>query len=196
MGFVVYKAGIGAGFLRELRFPLAILVPPTAPHSSSIILGWYNRSFSGRRTKWIQFHPTQTKYLAKRRDFIFREGGKAKQQGEDSSGWIRMRNICADKEGQRQKMEIQMRGGNSVTLCSNLSGRKSRYGRAIAQGAPSSSSGQVMWNLCWTKWHWGRFSPSTSVSLTNFHPTDSYTVFFIYHLSSGAGTIGQLVADV
>jgi hypothetical protein len=38
-------------------------------------------------------------------------------------------------------------------------------GRAIAQasrrGGPGSSPGQLMWDLWWTKWHWGRFSPST-----------------------------------
>jgi hypothetical protein len=32
-------SGSGAGFLRVLRFPLPILIPPTAPHSSSIIRG-------------------------------------------------------------------------------------------------------------------------------------------------------------
>jgi hypothetical protein len=44
--------GAGAGFLRVLRFPLPILIPPTVPRSqSSIIRGWYNRPNSGRRTK-------------------------------------------------------------------------------------------------------------------------------------------------
>jgi hypothetical protein len=54
--------GTGAGFLRVLQFPLPILIPPTAPHSSSssssIIWGWYKRPISGRRTKWTQSHPT------------------------------------------------------------------------------------------------------------------------------------------
>jgi hypothetical protein len=35
------QSGIGAVFLRVLRFPLPILIPLTAPHSSSIIRGWY-----------------------------------------------------------------------------------------------------------------------------------------------------------
>jgi hypothetical protein len=48
------RSGIGAGFLRVLRFPLPILIPPTTPHPSSIIRGWYNRPNSGRRTKWTQ----------------------------------------------------------------------------------------------------------------------------------------------
>jgi hypothetical protein len=47
-----------------------------------------------------------------------------------------------------------------------------------------------MWDLWWTEWHWGTFSPSTSVSPTNCHSTDCST-FII-----GTGTIGQLVADV
>jgi hypothetical protein len=52
------QSGTGAGFLQVLRFPLPILIPPTAPHSSSIIRDWYNRPISGRRTKWTQSHPT------------------------------------------------------------------------------------------------------------------------------------------
>jgi hypothetical protein len=49
------RSGTGADFLRVLRFPLPIVIPPTAPHSSSsIIRGWYNRPISGRRTKWTQ----------------------------------------------------------------------------------------------------------------------------------------------
>jgi hypothetical protein len=42
----------GADFLRVLEFPLSVVVPPTTPHSLSIIRGWYNRPVSGRRTKW------------------------------------------------------------------------------------------------------------------------------------------------
>jgi hypothetical protein len=37
------QSGAGAGFLRVLRFPLPILITPTAPHSASNIRGWYNR---------------------------------------------------------------------------------------------------------------------------------------------------------
>jgi hypothetical protein len=44
VGFVVDKMAPGAGFLRVLRFPLPIFIPPIAPQSpSSIIWGWYNR---------------------------------------------------------------------------------------------------------------------------------------------------------
>jgi hypothetical protein len=51
--------GTGACFLRVLRFPLPILIPSTAPHAYIIIIqGWYNRPNSGRRTMWIQSHPT------------------------------------------------------------------------------------------------------------------------------------------
>jgi hypothetical protein len=42
-----------------------------------------------------------------------------------------------------------------------------------------SSPGQVMCNLWWTKLHWGRFSPSTSVSPANSHSTDSFTFIII-----------------
>jgi hypothetical protein len=53
------QSGTRAGFLLALRFPLPIFIPSTAPHSSSITRGWYNRPVSGRRTKWTQSHPTQ-----------------------------------------------------------------------------------------------------------------------------------------
>jgi hypothetical protein len=52
------QSSTGAGFFQVLRFPLPILIPPTAPHSSSSnIRGWYNRPISGRRTKWTLSHP-------------------------------------------------------------------------------------------------------------------------------------------
>jgi hypothetical protein len=51
------QRGTRAGFLRVLRFPLPNLMPPTAPHSSSIIRGWYNSPISGRSTQWTQSHP-------------------------------------------------------------------------------------------------------------------------------------------
>jgi hypothetical protein len=41
--------------------------------------------------------------------------------------------------------------------------------------------GQVMWNFWWTKWYWGRFPPSTSVSLANSHSTDCSTLIIIHH---------------
>jgi hypothetical protein len=38
------QSGAGAGFLRVLRIPLPILIPPIAAQSPSIIIwGWYNR---------------------------------------------------------------------------------------------------------------------------------------------------------
>jgi hypothetical protein len=51
------QSGSGAGFFRILRFPLPIIIPPTAPHLS-IFRGWYNRTVSGRRTRWTQSQPT------------------------------------------------------------------------------------------------------------------------------------------
>jgi hypothetical protein len=52
------QSGAGTGFLRVLRFPLQILIPPTAPYSSSIIHVSYNRPVSCRGTKWSQSHPS------------------------------------------------------------------------------------------------------------------------------------------
>jgi hypothetical protein len=50
-----------AGFLRVLQFPLPVYIPPTVPHSSYIIRGWYKRPNSGRRTKCTQSHPIRKK---------------------------------------------------------------------------------------------------------------------------------------
>jgi hypothetical protein len=40
--FVMDKSGAGAGFLRELRFPLSIYIPSASPQSSSLS-PWHNR---------------------------------------------------------------------------------------------------------------------------------------------------------
>jgi hypothetical protein len=54
------RSGIRVRFLRVLRFPLPIGIPPIAPHSSSsTIRGWYNRSINGRSTEWTQSHPAK-----------------------------------------------------------------------------------------------------------------------------------------
>jgi hypothetical protein len=52
-------------------------------------------------------------------------------------------------------------------------------------GGPGSQPGLVKWDLLWTKWRWGRFSPSTSVTPANLHST-KFSV-----LSPRRGTIGQ-----
>jgi hypothetical protein len=66
------QSGAAADFLLVLRFPLPILIPPTAPYSSPIVRGGYNRPFSGRRTKWTQSHPTarNKKKTTLRRTFV------------------------------------------------------------------------------------------------------------------------------
>jgi hypothetical protein len=72
--------------------------------------------------------------------------------------------------------------GNIIFLGEPL--RSIDVGRAIAShcGGPDSSPGQVMWDLWWTKWQWGRFYPSTSVSPANLHSTNCSTITIIYHL--------------
>jgi hypothetical protein len=42
-----------------IQFPLPIFIPLNIPHSSITILGWYNRSNSGKCTKWTEPHTTQ-----------------------------------------------------------------------------------------------------------------------------------------
>jgi hypothetical protein len=60
-------------------------------------------------------------------------------------------------------------------------------------GCPGSSPCHVIWDLWLTKWHWGRFSPNTSVSPANSHSTNCSTLI-IYH--PWLITIGQLMAEV
>jgi hypothetical protein len=50
------------------------------------------------------------------------------------------------------------------------------------RSGPGSIPGLVKWDLWWTKWRWGRFSPSTSVSPANLHSTNCSTVTLTYHL--------------
>jgi hypothetical protein len=53
------QSGIVVGSLQVLLFPLPIVIPPTAPQSSSITWGWYSRPKSGQCTKWTHSHPTK-----------------------------------------------------------------------------------------------------------------------------------------
>jgi hypothetical protein len=54
-------SGVGAGFIRILRFPLPA-IPPFVPYTSTIIRGWYNRPNTGRHAKRTQVSPpTQEK---------------------------------------------------------------------------------------------------------------------------------------
>jgi hypothetical protein len=64
-------------------------------------------------------------------------------------------------------------------------------GRAIAQaisrwashhGDPGSNPVLVMWDLWWTKWRWGGFSPSISVAPANLYSTNCCTITIICHL--------------
>jgi hypothetical protein len=43
---------------------------------------------------------------------------------------------------------------------------------------PGFASGQSMWGVWWTKWHWGRFSLSTSVSPA-YHHSINFSIIII-----------------
>jgi hypothetical protein len=61
VGFEVEKVAVGTVFIRVPGFPLPILIPQNASYSS-IIVGWYSRANSGRRTRSTQSYPTARKY--------------------------------------------------------------------------------------------------------------------------------------
>jgi hypothetical protein len=46
-------------------------------------------------------------------------------------------------------------------------------------GCPRSILGQTIWDMWWTKWNWGKFSPITSASPANSHSSDCSTVIII-----------------
>jgi hypothetical protein len=58
--------------------------------------------------------------------------------------------------------------------------RHSSSGQSLAshRGGPRSNPGLVKWDLWWTKWRWGRFSQSTSVSPANLHSTIFSIIIF------------------
>jgi hypothetical protein len=65
-------------------------------------------------------------------------------------------------------------------------------GKTFSHGL-GSIPGRSMWNLWWTKWHWGRvFLRGIRFSPVNYHST---SVPFT-HLSSGTTTVGPLEAKV
>jgi ribosomal protein L37AE/L43A len=54
------QSGTGTGFLRVLRFPLPVIIPPVAPQSSSsIIWGWYNRPIVAAVPSGLSLTPPQ-----------------------------------------------------------------------------------------------------------------------------------------
>jgi hypothetical protein len=50
--------------------------------------------------------------------------------------------------------------------------------QAISRWLPAAA---YSWDLWWTKWLWGRFSPSTSVSPANLYSTYFSTITITYH---------------
>jgi hypothetical protein len=55
------QSGIEAAFLRVLRFPLPVRIPPIASPSSSSTWGWYSKRNSGPSTKLTHSHPMRKK---------------------------------------------------------------------------------------------------------------------------------------
>jgi hypothetical protein len=67
------QSGTAVGFLRVPRFLLTILIPPTAPHSSSVIRGWYNWPVVAAVPSGLDSvspHPMKLKKLEVTRNFL------------------------------------------------------------------------------------------------------------------------------
>jgi hypothetical protein len=55
----------------------------------------------------------------------------------------------------------------------------STIAQAVGRRFGTAAAWVVMWDLWWTKWHWGTFSSKTSVSPANSHSTNCS--IFVYH---------------
>jgi hypothetical protein len=66
--------------------------------------------------------------------------------------------------------------------------RRSSSGWSLASRlcGPGSIPGLVKWDLWWTKWRWGRFSPSASVPPANLHSTNCSIITLTYRLGLAA----------
>jgi hypothetical protein len=121
-------------------------------------------------------HWTWRRYIPQNRRFNFNElhGVKSKKIV------LSMKKICSCIPHQTGYWRIKNKSWVSVIIRP----RHSSSGQSLAshRGGPGSSPGLVMWELWWTKWRWGRFSPSTSVSPANLHSTNCSTITLIYHL--------------
>jgi hypothetical protein len=60
-----------AGFLVVLRFPLPIFIPPVAPHSSSIIRGWYNMPVVAAVPSGLSLTPQTNKQTNKQTPWLY-----------------------------------------------------------------------------------------------------------------------------
>jgi hypothetical protein len=53
---------------------------------------------------------------------------------------------------------------------------------------PGSIPVQIIWDVWWTRWHWGEFSQSISVSLSNSHSTNCYSLIILPSTLYSLGT--------
>jgi hypothetical protein len=105
----------------------------------------------------------------------------------DVGWWIILKWIWERQHGVVWTGLVRIRIGTSRRLLWTQQWTYGFPGRAITQAVsrrlpswpPNWSPGQVMWDLWWTKQHWGRFSLSISVSPTK-HSTDCSTLI-IHH---------------
>jgi hypothetical protein len=86
---------------------------------------------------------------------------------------------------------VNLLGDNIDTMKNNIetsidARKEVGLGRAVAQRLdddfpprrPGFAPGQIMWDLWWTKLHWGRFSPSTSAFPASHH-SNKFSILII-----------------
>jgi hypothetical protein len=79
---------------------------------------------------------------------------------------------------------VSLRASPLYTLI-YVSSKSYAIAQAVSRWLPTVTArvrarGQVMWDLWWTKWHRGTFSPSTSISPANLHSTNCSTITIIW----------------
>jgi hypothetical protein len=85
--------------------------------------------------------------------------------------------LPASNSNSSQRLNFGSSLTHSLRPCHSSGG----YSLASHRGGPGLSPGQVRLDFCWAKWHWGRFSPRTSVSPATLHSTNCSTLTIIYH---------------
>jgi hypothetical protein len=95
-------------------------------------------------------------------------------EGEDSS-CLRPCGYC-DRQGKIHKLQKEI-----ITVALSRA-----TAQAVSPWPPTAAArvlkpGLVMWDLWWTKWRWGSFYQSTSVSPANLHSTNFSIITITYH---------------
>jgi hypothetical protein len=159
----VRSYGTGAGFLRVLRFPLPILIPPTSPYSSSsIIRGWYNRTTVADVPSGLSLTPPRELNF-KNPQFHYR-----------AHKIVQLLQITVTRSLVRGTLGIHARCPLGLVLSQPLHRAEDRaLPQAVSRRLPAEET-RVRSQV----WSCDRFPPGTSVSPANSHSNKCSTLIY------------------